>query len=296
MVGRPGFGPWWGGGSGHFISVDLSGAEPKIAAELTLTGTNYWWNFSDAFTTNGLVYTSHEASEYDLTIDPPPYVYSTWDGVKYTTVTNDPPPGSWVQRYYLDVIDFRDPAEPLVRPPVNVPGSLLGLHRGGEVVYTRGYNGNPYEYTAAEQIAALSYDGISAHLITALKLEQAWPSPAISDSGMIYLGSPATGTNTNSVIQTWTLSNEGKFELVESTALTTPAQQLRKINDLLVAQTGRIDLFDARNPADLVPLNSGTFSMCYGVVLDGADGEVARGLWLPIGWYGVIQIPTGVTE
>ncbi|HEX7858987.1 MAG TPA: beta-propeller domain-containing protein [Verrucomicrobiae bacterium] len=288
-------GPWWGGSSGHFVAVDLSGDVPAFASEVKLTGTNYWWSFSEATTENGLVFTSHQSSEYDPTIDPPPYTYQQWNGKEYVVVTNDPPPGAWVQRHYLDVIDFTEPAEPLVRAPVNIPGTLLGAHRGGELLYTRGYDGNPFSYNGEEKLSAVSYDGIAAHLIHSITLNgQSWPRPAISDEGFVYLGVAAAGTNTNSTLQVWTLGSSGKLEQVENVTLSTPAQALKKLDDLLAVQSARIDLYDASVPTDLVPVGSGLVSGCFGVVLDGADGSLVDGLWLPIGWYGVVHIPAGV--
>jgi hypothetical protein len=285
--------PWWGGGLGHLLAVDLSGAEPAFASEVKLTSTNTWWNFSDAFTANGLVYTSHQASEFDPSIDPPPYIYMTWDGKNYVTATNDPPPGAWVQRYYLDVVDFADAHDPIVRAPVNVPGTLIGLHRNGELLYTKGYMGDPFTYSGKEVIAASSYDGVAAHLVASLEVEQTWPRPVISDSGLVYLGSPQA---TNNTVQVWTVPNSGKFELVDTIALDSAAQQFEKIDDLLVVQSAEIQLFDARNPAGHVEVGSGHASLCYGVLLDGADGTVERGVWLPIGWYGVIHIPVEAAQ
>lgn len=284
--------PWWGGGSGHFIAVDLSGATPSFASELKLTSTNGWWNFSDSFTANGLLYTSHQASEFDPTFDPPPYVYNcSWDGTKYTTCTNDPPPGAWVTRYYLDVIDYSDPRDPLIRKPANIPGSLIGLHRNGEIVYTQGGDFRYYWYSGDETIAASSYDGVNAHLVASLVLDQPYPRPVLADSGHIYIGKGGTTNDTNVTIQVWTLSSAGKFEQVSSETLDSVAQQIEKVADMVVVQGNDIQLFDARNPADLNFLGSGPTASCYGVLLDAADGEATRGLWLPAGWYGVIRIP-----
>lgn len=294
FVGRPGIiGPWWGGASGHFIAVDLSGATPSIASEATLSGTNGWWSFSDAFTANGLVYTSHQLSEFDPTFDPPPYTYQDWMGTNWITRTNDPAPGSWVTRYYMDVIDFKDAADPLVRKPVNIPGSLIGLHRGGEMVYTRGSDFVRHYYSNDETLAASSYDGVNARLVTTLVLNQNWPRPTLADSGYVYIGSPGTTNNTNATIQVWTVSNAGKFEQVHSEIVPTPAQQFVKIDDMLVAQAAQIELYDARNPADLTLIGAGNGSVCYGLSLDAADGEISRGLWVPVGWYGVVRIPVG---
>ena len=284
--------PWWGGGAGHFIAVDLSGAAPSFASELKLTSTNGWWNFSDSFTSNGLLYTSHQASEFDPTFDPPPYVYTCrWEGTNSFNCTNDPPPGTWVTRYYLDVIDYSDPREPLVRKPVNIPGSLIGLHRNGEVLYTQGADFRNYWYSNDETIAASSYDGVNAHLIATLVLNQSWPRPVLSDSGYVYIGAPPGTNNTNATLQVWTLSSAGKFEQASTETLSAAAQQIEKVNDLVVVHSDQVELYDARNPADLSLAGAGRAASCYGVLLDGADGEATRGLWLPVGWYGVIRIP-----
>ena len=296
MAVRPGIiapWPWWGGSSGHFIAVDISKPTPAFASELTLSSTNGWWNFSDAYTANGLLYTSHQANEFDPAFDPPPYTYLNWNGTSYVTVTNDPPPGAWVTRYFLDVIDFADAEQPLVRKPVNIPGSLIGIHRGGELLFTRGTDFERFYYTGNENIAASSYDGVSAHLIDSLLLDYAWPRPSLSDSGYVYIGASATTNNPNATLQVWTLSEAGKLVQVSSETLSSPAQQLEKIDSMVVAQSNEIEIFDAQNPADLTLIGTGQASVCYGVLLDGADGENTRGLWVPVGWYGVIKIPVG---
>jgi hypothetical protein len=285
--------PWWGGGAGNLIAVDISGEAPEFASQVKLSGTNNWWNFSDAFTANGMVYTSHQASEFDPDLDPPPYTYQNWNGKEWVTLTNDPPAGAWVQRYYLDVVDFADPRDPLVRRPVNIPGTLLGVAGNGELIQTRGYNGDPFAYNGEETISALSYDGVAAHLVATLKLDSRWPKPAIADNGFVYLGTPGTEASSSAELEVWSVSVAGKFEQIESVTLGTAAQQLKKMDDLLVVQSGTIELFNATTPAELVRIGSAPNDVCYGLMLDGADGEVARGLWLPVGWYGVIHVPAG---
>ena len=287
------FWPGWGGASGQFIAVDLSGETAALASETTLSGTNGWWSFGNSFTADGLLYTSHQTSEYDPDFDPPPYSYVCWYqlGQPSRYCTNDPPPGAWVTRYYLDVIDYSDPYDPLVRKPVNIPGTLIGLHHDGEVLYTQGSDFRQYYYSGDETIAASSYDGVNAHFITSLVLNQNWPRPVLGDSGHLYLGVPASTNNTNATVQVWTLSEEGRFVQTSSETLDTPAQQIEKIKNMIVLQTAKIELYDARNPADLLPIGTGEAATCYGVLLNGADGEITRGLWLPMGWYGMIHIP-----
>ena len=270
--------------------LDDPGTEAAFASEVKLADTTQWWNFGEAFAAGDLVFTSHQASEFDPTIDPPPVIYQTYDG-KGTVVTNDPPPGAWVQRYYLDVVDFSDAADPLVRKPVNIPGSLIGLHRGGELLYTRGYEGDPFTYSGEEHLSASAYDGVAAHKVDSIALKPNWPRPVESANGVVYVGSPAADNTLKAALEVWTVPASGEFELLNSVTLDSSAQEIRNINDLLVVQNNDIELYDGRDPSVLAPLGSGNVSLCYGVLFDGADGAVDRGLWLPIGWYGVVHIP-----
>ncbi|HEV8541695.1 MAG TPA: beta-propeller domain-containing protein [Verrucomicrobiae bacterium] len=283
--------PYWGGAAGHLIAVSLAGDQPSFASEVLISATNNWWNFSGAFTAGGLVFTSHENTEFDPDIDPPPYTYPCYDGKNYVTCTNDPPPGVWVQRYYLDVVDFNDPTDPLVRQPVNVPGSLIGIDHGGEVLFTRGYDVAPdLVYTGNESVASLSYDGVEAHFVSTLPITNNWPRPTIVNNGYVYFGN--SGPNgTNGTLEVWGLDERGQFQLRDSVGLDSPAQQLEEIGNLLAIQGNQISIFDATDAGAPKPIGGGTANTCYGVLLDGADGDISRGLWVPIGWYGVIKIP-----
>lgn len=284
---------WYGGSTGQFIAVDVAAESPAITSILRLSGTNGWWNFSDSYTANGLLYTSHMATEFDPEFDPPPQVYGSWDGSKIVTLTNDPPKGAYVQRQYLDVIDYSDPEDPLLRKPVNIPGSLIGIHRQGELLFTRGYDlSQGYWQGGDETISASAYDGTQASLIDSLNLEQSWPKPALAQNGQIYLGRPAT-TNQSPALEVWNLSPDGKFSLANSVDLSTPASQLAFYDGLLAVQTSQIELYDASSPPALVHIGAADTRACYGVALDNGAGSVQRGLWLPLGWYGVIHIPAG---
>ncbi len=283
---------WWGGAAGHFIAVDPT--HVSFTSELLLSSTNGWWNFGGAFTFDGRIYTSHQASEYDETIDPPPYQSQCYDNEtgKWNDCTIDPPPGVWVQRYYLDVIDYNDPADPLVRQPANLPGSLIAVARSGELLYTRGYNIKPFDTTpAVETVSASSYDGVQAHLITSMGLGDNWPQPTLGNGDFLYLGVAPTSTATNAELQVWTLNGGGKFELVDTQTLSAPAQQLNLVKGILAVQASDILLMDARDAAHPKQVGAGHSNACYGILLDAADGDAARGLWVPVGWYGVLQIP-----
>jgi hypothetical protein len=283
---------WWGGAAGHFIAVDPTTL--TFTSELVLSKTNGWWNFGGAFTVDGKIYTSHQASEFDETIDPPPYQSSCWDEKTQTwhDCTIDPPPGYWVQRYYLDVIDYSDPTDPLVRKPANLPGTVIGVARNGELLYTRGYNIKPFDTNGADEtLAASSYDGVQAHLITSMGFGQNWPRPAVGNGPYIYLGVAPVKPEDPANLEVWTLNDAGKFELVNSQTLSSPAQQFSLLGDILAVQTNDILLMDARTPAAPKVIGSGRANTCYGVLLDSSDGDVNRGLWVPVGWYGVLKVP-----
>lgn len=280
------FAPWYGSASGHMLATAT--AQPKFVSEVSLTGTNGWWSFSRAHTTNGLVYISHSINEYDPSIDPPAYTWTYWDGTKDVIVTNDPPAGQWVRRDFLDVVDFNDDSDPVVRKPVNIPGSLLGIDRAGEIVYARGsdFNGN-------EALSAASYDGVQAHLIDSLDLKGNWPRPSFANGAVLYLGVPGTN-NIGGQLESWKLGAAGKFERVFAVDVKEPVQEIDLFGGLLVTQAGLLSLYDARAPERPVLIGAGQPNACYGVQLGAADGSVQRGLWAPMGWYGVVHIPVSV--
>jgi hypothetical protein len=179
-----------------------------------------------------------------------------------------------------------------VRKPVNLPGTLIGLAKNGELLYTRGYNIKPFDPSPADEtLDASSYDGVDAHLITSMSLGQNWPRPAIGNGAYIYFGAAPSKDDTNATLQVWTLNDAGKFELTNSQILDFPAQQFQLVHDILTVQTDNILLMDARTPAEPKLIGAGRSNSCYGVLLDAADGDVTRGLWLPVGWYGVLKIP-----
>ena len=77
---------------------------------------------------------------------------------------------------------------------------------------------------------------------------------------------------------------------------TASVNQFAFYGPMLAAQSSQIELFDASQPPALELIGSGNAQSCYGVLLDKGDGDISRGLWLPLGWYGVVKIPVGVPE
>ncbi len=82
------------------------------------------------------------------------------------------------------------------------------------------------------------------------------------------------------------------FSKSGSLTLANPANALLGLASLLAAQESdnSLDLFDASAPVALKLIGSGQPPGCLWFDLNQADGTVNRGLWIPLGVYGVGQI------
>ena len=272
------FWPFWGFGGGQLLAFDVSNAAaPVFDSEVNLS-TNGWWSFSEPFSTGTLIYLSHSASEL------------------VPTLTD--PQGLWVQRSYLDVIDYADPLSPTVRDPVNIPGTLHGLSHGGDLLYTVGIHWTNQLSDWTEWLDASAYDGVAAHQVASLGLPDAWPHPLLVVNTNVYIGRPGNGDMSNSVpskIETWSLPDSGVFTSYGSLDLAMPASTLVQRGDLLAAQEtdGSVDLFDGSSPGRLRQIGRGQPSGCLWFDLNQGDGAIGRGFWIPLGAYGVNQISAG---
>ena len=298
-VAGPFWGGWWsGGGNGHFVACQVANpAEPKFVSDLDLRpDPDGWWSFSEPILSGTLVYTSHQSSEWDPDFQPPTQINKWFDGTKWITETVVPPKGLWVQRYYLDVIDYADEQEPAVRKSVSIPGSLIGLAGDGALLFTRGYahnEANWWDYR--ETIYATSYDGVEARLVTQMELPTQWPHPSISFDGHVLLGQPGsaktdTAPEVKPSLELWALSVEGKFARQAALQLDTAADSFELLNDILAVRSSQQhEFYDATNPLAFRSVGGDT-TCSWWYSLAKADGSVERGIWLPLGASGVRKI------
>jgi hypothetical protein len=117
---------------------------------------------------------------------------------------------------------------------------------------------------------------------------------AVTDN--VFIGHPAETNTVKSLLETWTLSNDGKFTRLSQTELSGAAQNLANFGSLLAAQIGnQASLFNVSNPSAPTFLGAGGPPGCVWFDLSKADGGLGRGLWLPLGVYGVsiVAIPSG---
>lgn len=303
-VSRP-WPPYYSGGGGRLIAFDVSDpAAPQWASEVNL-GTNRWWNFSSAFATDGLVYLSHQESEFipglpspwQTTLEP-----ALVDGRVRTEAGSSLQPaapiiGTWLHRTFLDVIDYADARQPLVRRPVSLPGRLVGLSHQGALLYTVGPHWSRELMSAdLEFLDACAYDGVAAHLVASLPLPAQWPHPVLVVGTNVLIGWPQDSASPACrlpAIRTWTVSTQGRWVELGCHSVASAVSALAQFTDLLAAQCtdSTVALFDLRDPAALRWLTGAKPTACVGVDLANADGALGRGLWLPLGAYGVATIP-----
>jgi hypothetical protein len=257
-----------------------------------------WWSFSAPFTANGLVYLSHETSEFVPGVllpgqtPPPPTI--TYDKTTGLPVTNQPPIGIWVERYYLDVVDYADPKSPTLRAPVNIPGQLNGIARSGALLYTVGNHWTNWVTDWNQWLDASAYDGVSATLVDSLALSTNWPHPLLVSDPNVFISWPDP-TTTSSSLETWTVADTGKFTRLGALQLGSATSDLEQFGAVLATSqdNNTFLLLDATAPAALKPIGKGQVQGCLGYDLGHADASLTGGLWLPLGDYGLWHAATG---
>ena len=184
-----------------------------------------------------------------------------------------------------------------MRKPVNIPGQLNGISHDGSLLYTVGTHWDENEATDwTEHLDASAYDGVAAHLVDSIPLGN-WPHPVLVSDSTVFVGHsgyPSTGTNVGPhTLETWTLLETGKFTKIGSVTLPTPAASLAQFPGMLASQSdeSRVLLFDNSNPGALREIGQNSFMGCVWFSLEHADGNRERGLFLPLGTYGIGTVP-----
>ena len=307
------FGPWWGGGgAGRLIGFDVANAAaPRFASDLDLASSVGGWSFSPAYVAEGLVYLSHQASEFlpGLVLPdqpkPQPIVTKNEDG---TLETNTPPVGIYVTKYYLDVVDYADPLNPTVRKPVNLPAPLAGISHQGALLYTKGPRwDDKWQSDWTDYLAASAYDGVQVSLINAVQLSPnsgaAGQAVTLADGTVLVPVTPSDGTvpvpvsednatPATGLVQAWKLDANGMLINLANRRLSAPVSSIRVWDSLLAAQLSQtVELYNIADLADWQPLGSGATDGYIWPDLTNADGNLSAGLFAPLGDYGLLAVP-----
>ena len=204
------------------------------------------------------------------------------------TVTNAYEVVEWVERHYLDVVDYADPVHPTPRQPVNIPGQLAGISHEGALLYTLATRQDGSN-TSARYLDASAYDDVSVWLVDSMRLPGNGGHPVLTAGTNVFVTRPGA-TNEAGRIEAWTVAeNTGQFSLRAAAALPAIAYSLFTFPKMLAVQTAsEVHLLDVRT-LDL--LGSGPLPTCAGGDVSRAAGDSMRGLWVPLNDFGVQHIP-----
>ena len=325
---------WWpgyGGGAGQLICFDVADpAKPALASNVNLSVADEdeneedkkrrryvsRWNFSEAILNdNGLVYLSSQHSEYlapeeeeekpkdddeDEEEDPD-------EPIEKPKPRPEPipnPHGYWVTRYELHVVDYTDPADPVVRDTVAIPGSLIGTSHGGALLYTNGSHWNEERKWDGNWFDASSYDGLEAHLVDSIEQPNSWPqSHVVKSDGTLFLSftertkvlkedGGVLRYDTQPYLQSFALDENGKFTLLDEIEPEKDIQQLKLIGGNLVGMDNRrgVTLFDTTDPDALRVAGKAKLEGCLWFNLENTVDNNGGGIWLPLGQYGAARI------
>ncbi len=274
---------WWGTSARNLLAFDVGTAEPKLVSAERLTSTNGWTQFSAAFVADGKVFVSERSTENvsDPTLPK--------DGTGLTGTL-------WQNTYRLHVVDFADPADPVVRPPTPLPADLAGVSHAGQLVYALRDGQPAWGEQAAKpaELLALAYDGISASLVDSLPIggmSGAQPM-LVRANGQILLTKSGATVNETPVIEAWAVSGAGKFDKYGSLPVSTAVGSFQNFGDVVVATTGDSFLFlSAGAPNSLSLLGAAERPCSLWSDLTTADATAGDGLWLARGAYGLWHAP-----
>jgi len=290
MIG-PGFwwGPWWGQETRHYLAFDLAEpAAPKFASHTQLGGTNDWNGFSESFVADGKVFVSHRVSTY---IPVPPTnapVTGATGGALQLPLWQ---PGVWEHHSFLDVLDFSDLANPVVRAPVEFPETLRGTSHKGSLVYAARADRTEPSAGTGKSLHALAYDGVKASLVASLALPELWPQPlVVSPEGRVVLG--RAFTNAAPTLESWSINLAGEFARYASVSFAVPAEEVHTFGDLLVVSGGEeYRLFTLADPDTLVALGRADRPCGLGFEWRHVAASSVTGLWIPRGGPGLWHAP-----
>ena len=273
---------YWGGGSSSLSLHAFDVVNPRSPQFLNTTKVerNTNANFSNALAENGKVFASHFNNSYR-------YYYTLDD-------TTDAP--SDENRHFLNVVDYADPAAPVVSSPISLPGELQAIDRKGELLYVvgPGYDADGHANNSQQFVHAAAFDG-TAHLVDSIPLGQRWNGSSFRlTSGTIFINKndysvePAV-----SAFEAWTLTDEGKFVLRDTLAISpTYFYDWSIVGDLALYRSSGIKLgiINLANPSQLESIGTFSDSPWWSSISGSIVGDLPNGFWLPEGDYGVNHI------
>jgi hypothetical protein len=281
--------PWGGyGGASAFYAIDTASPlvpEPRAIVSLSLNS----WSMSKPMVANGLIYLSHES--FDVVRFPSDSAADatkggSGDSADVVQTNYD----FSVTRNYLDVIDFSDSKDPVVRKPVNIPGSLVGTSPNGALLYTTGTHWTTNSPDVwREWLDASAYDGVAAYLVDSVLLPAQWPHPVTVFGTNVCVGLPA-GANAPNQLQVLNLDSNGKFTVRQTLTLQDSVQQMDIAGQFLLLQSAADLKMYILSSGGIIPAGAGAGTACYYYFQPNKTAANETGIWFPMGDYGVLSV------
>ena len=277
---------------GRLFAFDVADPlNPRMVSDLTLPASPFQV-VTAPLAKGGLAFLSHRLIRFNpgevTPWQPPlptPQVVNDWScRLTYTNY-----PGAWRERWFLDVVDYADARTPTLRRAVNIPGPLLGISSEGNLLYCLGISKNPAT-NDFDQLEALAYDGVSTFRVDTLPLLRG-PRPMLVAADTLFLGVAGPKLpSTQSRVESWTLTPEGKFTRLGSVDLQSDPVRLQNFGGLLAVQMASgIVLVNAMDPRSLRVVGSSE-NGCDINYPDFADGSLSSGLWIPQAAFGITHV------
>jgi hypothetical protein len=264
---------WWWQNTLVVVAEDISvTGSPMLRSAVTLGGTEKYQGFSDAYVADGRLYVSHREA---ITREE-----SKGSDATGGIVGPGFPTPWWVTetRHLLNVVDFADPAEPMFRTPIGIPGKLAGISHRGSLVYTAGTTTNTP--AGRNELSALAYDGLGAALVDATTVS-AHSEVQVKANGNVFAAEPGTANGASAKVDTLWITNEGRWHRGTPVNVPGTSPVLRSVGSLLItdAPEGLGFVRPADDGAVLLGLMPGTCGLW--IQWDAGDSGPGATVWAP---------------
>ena len=216
--------------------------------------------------------------------------------LRIVVTTNSVPVWRHWNRHELLAIDYaQNPAAPVLRDAVELPGALEGVSHAGALLYCLQQPGSFSTNGPSSQLHALAYDGLAAHLVDSLVLtsnrNQHLPLLAVADDGLVVTARTAGTTNLVSHLETWHLNPQGRFtRLGQHASAQIPDTLILRDQTVVLRAQNQLVALDVSQPAAPTPLPINSATECLWLDLTRLQGTRPTGLWLPAGELGSLPL------
>ena len=172
--------PRWVPPPPRLFAFDLTGLTPQFASDLTLPGTNQA-SYGPMFAADGRIFAGRTITVPWDQPSPMPtptnFLRNWWPDLRV------------LQSYEVVTVDFRPPAQPMIRPAIRVPGQLTAVARQGALWFALGPHAiETNNFTT--YLHALAYDGAVASL-AAIRHDAAVASRTYPTTSATAAGTPS---------------------------------------------------------------------------------------------------------